>query len=623
MLPLLMFVFMAVIDFSRLLLSYTMTSASVRNALRYGVILGLDENNQNYLNCAGIENTASSAYFTSGTIDVKYERPTLYPGDTTTGDVTCDSSLADGDLENGDILVVEVSSTFDIITPFVPFDTVPVNISGRRTLVKEVLVDQVASASSTDNVPLVAIVSPDPSPYTLWTDVEGNSITFTAFAEDTEDGDLTSAIIWAVDGTDTGDTGATYTTSSLAVGSHTIQARVTDSDGNGRSNSLRVDIIASGGNTKPVLSVSAPSAGTTYNLSDLVTFMATATDTEDGDLSSVIDWYIDGALERTTDNFSLTAGSAPLTPGSHDIRAVVEDSGGLRDFDFFTITINDPSNAIPTVTITLPDDTSGPPAFDVAATITFEGTAEDPDGDAGGPLDITGDLVWRDSGGSVIGTGGTFTVTAGSLGAGPQVITASAADAEGASGSASVTIDVTASYDIFLATLYIWVEYEDGGSYDVRRINDAWDETSVTWFNQPTSSATPHSFSTDSRNLGHYVPFEITTLVENWYSDSATYPNYGLLIDATSNNDFLGIASREAVGGSHAPYIQVYLRDGVTNYFCDPIFATADAYVKEAAPWVNFGGSGTTQLWALQGAHGDKHILMRFDTLSTDITNCP
>ena len=621
MLPLLLFMFMAIIDFSRLLLSYTQTSASVRNALRYGVILGLDENNQNYLNCSGIQDAAAAAFFTNvDNVTVKYERPRLDAYGNPLPDIACDSSLTDSDLESGDILVVEVDSTFDFITPFVPFNAVPIDISGQRTLVKEVMVDRVASASSSDNVPLVAIISPDPYPYNLWTDVEGNAITFIAFATDTEDGDLTSAIQWFVDDVNTGVIGATYTTNSLSVGTHYIKTRVTDSDGNRRSNSLQVDIIAAGGNTKPELTVDSPTSAAPYTLSALVNFTAAATDAEDGDLSGAIVWYIDGAeITPPGDpwDFSLVAGTAPLTAGSHDIRAVVEDSGGLRNYAFFTIIIEDIDNAIPNVIIDSPAATSD---VSITDTIAFAGTAEDPDGNAGSPLDMTGSLVWRDTGGAIVGIGGSFSVAASSLGPGSHTIKASVTDAQGAAGSASVTVNVTANYNIFLATMYLFVQNQNYGSYTVRMVNGSWDEMTVNWFNLPSTSPTSHSFSTNSRNLGHYVPFEITALVNNWYTDSATYPNYGLLIDATSNYDELDIGSKEYIGGTEAPYIQVYLTDGANNYFCNPIYATADTYVDQSAPFMNRGSA--TTLRVVQKWRASQDILLRFDTLSTDINNC-
>jgi hypothetical protein len=150
--------------------------------------------------------------------------------------------------------------------------------------------------------------------------------------------------------------------------------------------------------------------------------------------------------------------------------------------------------------------------------------------------------------------------------------------------------------------------------------NSSWNEMTVNWNNLPSTSPTSHSFSTNSRNLGHYVPFEITALVNNWYTDSTTYPNYGLLIDATTNYDELDIASREYIGGTEAPYIQVYLTDGANNYFCDPIYATADTYVDQWAPFMNRGTA--TMLSVVQKIHASRDILLRFDTLATDINNC-
>jgi len=90
-----------------------------------------------------------------------------------------------------------------------------------------------------------------------------------------------------------------------------------------------------------------------------------------------------------------------------------------------------PGNSVPTITITSPADGS---TFDSGASIDFAGTASDTeDGD------ITSDLVWTSDIDGQIGTGGSFSTT---LSDGNHVITASATDDGGATGTDSVSITI-------------------------------------------------------------------------------------------------------------------------------------------------------------------------------------
>jgi len=90
-----------------------------------------------------------------------------------------------------------------------------------------------------------------------------------------------------------------------------------------------------------------------------------------------------------------------------------------------------PPNDPPTVSITSPVDGS---TFDSGATITFQGTATDPE-----EGDLSASLVWTSSKDGPIGTGGSFSAT---LSDGTHTITASVTDSGGATGSASVSITV-------------------------------------------------------------------------------------------------------------------------------------------------------------------------------------
>jgi hypothetical protein len=73
--------------------------------------------------------------------------------------------------------------------------------------------------------------------------VFGEPITFSATAIDPEDGDISNDIVWTRDGGTSLGTGASFVTSSLALGTHTIDATATDNDSMDGSDSITIEII--------------------------------------------------------------------------------------------------------------------------------------------------------------------------------------------------------------------------------------------------------------------------------------------------------------------------------------------------------------------------------------------
>ena len=71
---------------------------------------------------------------------------------------------------------------------------------------------------------------------------QGTAINFIATANDAEDGDLTSSIVWTLNGTVLF-TGGSFTKSDLAVGTHTVIATVTDNGGLQASASVTFSVI--------------------------------------------------------------------------------------------------------------------------------------------------------------------------------------------------------------------------------------------------------------------------------------------------------------------------------------------------------------------------------------------
>ena len=99
--------------------------------------------------------------------------------------------------------------------------------------------------------------------------------------------------------------------------------------------SYAVPSSCSGGNTAPTVSITAPTVFT-FDDGDTITFAATATDSEDGDLSGSVVWEssLDGEL-FTGASFA----TSTLKVGTHTITASVNDSGGLEDSDWVTVTV--------------------------------------------------------------------------------------------------------------------------------------------------------------------------------------------------------------------------------------------------------------------------------------------
>jgi hypothetical protein len=101
----------------------------------------------------------------------------------------------------------------------------------------------------------------------------------------------------------------------------------------------------------------------------------------------------------------------------------------------FTLKLAPPSNRAPTATITAPTPDA---TFTVGTAITFAGSATDPEDGT-----LTGaSLVWKSDRDGQIGTGTSFSVS--TLSVGTHVITLTATDSQGATGTRTVSIVVTA-----------------------------------------------------------------------------------------------------------------------------------------------------------------------------------
>ena len=178
---------------------------------------------------------------------------------------------------------------------------------------------------------------------TIFSPIDGASydqldgpISLSATATDPEDGDLSSQVQWSSD-----IDGAIQSPANLSAGTHTITARVADSDL--AQSQASVTITVTFANQSPVLEILSPSDGTEFTNEEIIAFSALATDAEDGDVSAAIMWHSDrqGPLG---DGASINVSN--MVVGQHIIIASVKDSELASAFKSVTINIVEPSDPL-------------------------------------------------------------------------------------------------------------------------------------------------------------------------------------------------------------------------------------------------------------------------------------
>jgi len=283
-----------------------------------------------------------------------------------------------------------------------------------------------ASSCSSNPAPVLTVTSPvNNSSYT-----QGQSVAFAASATDSPDGNITVDIEWTSSAQGFIGSGGSFSLATLQVGTHVITASVTDSGGLVDSETRTITINPTS-NTQPSLTVTNPANNSSYTFGQTVTFTGTSSDTQDGDLTSQIQWTSNlqiPSLIGTGGSFTKNN----LVVGTHTIIATVTDSGGLSNTRQRTITITASANTPPVANIFSPANNS---SYTYGATVTFTGTASDSqDGN------ITANLSWTSSLQGFIGSGGSF--TSNNLVAGLHIITATVIDSGGLQGSSARSITI-------------------------------------------------------------------------------------------------------------------------------------------------------------------------------------
>jgi len=178
-------------------------------------------------------------------------------------------------------------------------------------------------------------------------------------------------------------------------------------------------------NNAPLLQLTSPTHGDTQSEVNNVSFVATATDTEDGDLSSNIQWEsnIDGILGSGSEI------SVKLSTGNHTVSASVTDSGEKSSEQFVDLTILE--NNLPNLSISSP--TSGGSQNEY---ITLQLTANAIDQEDG---DISSNIEWKSSIDGNLGIGSQISVL---LTDGNHIITATVTDSANESSEDNINFTI-------------------------------------------------------------------------------------------------------------------------------------------------------------------------------------
>lgn len=91
-------------------------------------------------------------------------------------------------------------------------------------------------------------------------------------------------------------------------------------------------------------------------------------------------------------------------------------------------------------------------------------------------------------------------------------------------------LGVLSGATINAAKLDLWIGPGNSTNYNfgVYRITASWQETSVTWNNQPAHNATAYDVKMISGSPGGPDTWDVKKLVQEWANK--TYPNYGLMV---------------------------------------------------------------------------------------------
>ena len=171
--------------------------------------------------------------------------------------------------------------------------------------------------------------------------VQGASVSFAGTGTDPETGALSgAALVWASSRDGQLGTGASFATTALSVGTHTITLTAKDPQG-ATGTATRTLTVTAPVNQPPTASITAPATGTSVTQGTSITFTGTGTDPDDGTLTGTsLVWASsrDGQLGTGTSLSTTT-----LSLGTHAVTLTATDSKGATSTTTTSVTVTAPS----------------------------------------------------------------------------------------------------------------------------------------------------------------------------------------------------------------------------------------------------------------------------------------
>jgi len=153
---------------------------------------------------------------------------------------------------------------------------------------------------------------------------EGDPVAFQVSANDSENGNVANFVVWRSDRDGIFATGSAPSVTNLSVGTHQITAIAVDAGGAKDSHTITIEVLPTPENFAPEIKIFSPLTESYASSNRPVLLVASATDREEGDLSSNIQWISseDGVLGSGSTVY------ANLSEGTHQITARVVDQFG-------------------------------------------------------------------------------------------------------------------------------------------------------------------------------------------------------------------------------------------------------------------------------------------------------
>ncbi|WP_462160009.1 S8 family serine peptidase [Pseudoalteromonas sp. GB56] len=315
-----------------------------------------------------------------------------------------------------------------------------------------------APLGATDFAPNVSIATPENNSAFL----VGETVSFSANANDTEDGDLTSSVVWTSNVDGVIGNGASFTKSDLSAGDHVVSATVTDSAGQTTNQSIEFSVASanttvSGSNNTAIplpewggrvyteidlpTGVAVDALEVSVNISyDSVQYLNVWLQSPAGTLVKLVTWR-DFWNKDLIHTFTPVEFAGESSKGKWRLYAEDTSSYTMNGvLNNWSIAVSNgdavlpppAENTKPALTITAP---TGGTTFMSGDSITFEGSAIDAE-----EGDISARIDWYSNLNGKIGTGGLFSTS--SLNAGDHVVTAVAWDSDEAFDQKQVSFTV-------------------------------------------------------------------------------------------------------------------------------------------------------------------------------------